>query len=156
MDILTAKGKVTVEQEAEAGFMFECATGYRYVNTPKKKPAVVDALLTQDGELGGIAETKCRMMTVDEFDGFGWKWLVTYSKLAKAQQISEMLCVPLIGMLYLVPDKTLLYRRITNADGSWACDFHTEDTTTQATVNGGKAVRKNMFIDMSDATILRG
>lgn len=156
MDILTAKGQVTVEQEAEAGFLFEAATGYKYVNTPKNKPAVVDALLIQDGVLGGIAETKCRMMSIDDFDGFGYKWLVTFEKIAKAKQMSETLCVPLVGILYLVSDKTLLYRRLTNADGSWACNFHTEDTQTQATVNGGKAVRKNTFIDMSDAKVLRG
>jgi hypothetical protein len=156
MDILTAKGQITVEQEAEAGMMFEAATGFRYVNTPKNKPAVVDALLIQDGVLGAIAETKCRMMSLVDFDGFDYRWLVTFDKISKAKQLSEMLCVPLVGILYLVPDKTLLYRRLTNADGSWACNFHTEDTQTQATVNGGKAVRKNTFIDMSDAKVLKG
>lgn len=156
MDILTAKGKVTVEQENEAAAMFSAATGYNYIGTPKNQPAVVDAMIVRDQTLFAIAETKCRAMTVDEFDGFDWKWLVTYSKIAKAQQLSEALCVPLIGILYLVPDKTLLYRRITNTDGSWACNFSTEDTSTQATVNGGKAVRKNTFIDMTDAKVLRG
>ena len=156
MDILTDKGKVTVEQEREAAFLFENSTGTRYFNTPKNKPAVVDALLIQNGNLCGIAETKCRMMSLAELDGFEYRWLVTFDKLVKAKQLAEMLCVPLVGILYLVPDKTLLYKILANSDGSWACDFWTKDTKTQATVNGGTVVRKNTYIDMYGAKVLKG
>lgn len=153
MDILTARGQETLVQEREAASLFCSAfKGYGYVSTPKDEPCIIDALLIKDLELKAVAETKCRQMTLGTFvRTFNSEWLVTWHKLQGASHIAGLLCVPLYGFLYLVPSRTLLIRRLWDHVTGWAVPMRVEDTVTQATVNGGTALRTNAFIDMSDA-----
>lgn len=154
LDILTEKGQRTVLQEQRAKEIVEMTTKYRYIETPKDMPCSVDAILVSDGCVVGVAETKCRNMTLSQFERFNNEWLVTQVKLDKAQRLAKELYVPLYGVLYLVPEDTVLFKKLSNADGSWNVSFRTEDTRTQATVNGGTIVRSNAFIDMSKAELL--
>ncbi len=125
---------------------------YRYVETPKEKAAFVDALLMVGNELTAVVETKCRNSTVEQFFGqFDGKWLVTFEKVLEARKTASALQLPLVGFLYLIPDKTLLVQKIANPDGSLVADMELKTTETQATCNGGKAVRTNAYIDMSKA-----
>jgi len=157
MDILTPKGQKTVSQELEAVAIFkEHFPSLDYVHTPKDKPARVDAALTRNGEIYAIVETKCRQCTLETFTKEYWsQWLLTWEKLEQARQIATGFQVPLLGFLYLVPDKTLLVEKFSEPDGSLVLDMAIRNTVTQATVNGGEVLRNNAYVSMEKAKVYR-
>jgi len=157
MDILTPKGQKTLEDEEKARKIFEAHyPNFRYVPTPKNKPADVDAILVRDGVVAGVVETKCRYdFDLEKFrTTHQCRWLVTYDKLVRGADLSESLCVPFIGFLYIVKSNVLLIKTLFQ-HGNWTVDIRVEDTQTQRTVNGDTIVRTNGFIDMGDARVLK-
>jgi hypothetical protein len=82
---------------------------------------------------------------------FGNTWLVTHEKVLRGQQVSDLLCVPFVGMLYLIPDQTLYTLKITDDLGKFVIDFNVEKTRTQETINGGVAWRANAYLPMETA-----
>lgn len=153
MDINTPKGQETIVQEQECVHLFETQNPeFKYIPTDKSKPISFDGLLLKNHQLYAIVETKCRIVPEERFvHEFKNEWLITFEKLLKCSEVSSILGVPLVGFLYLVPDKVLLVKRLTNDNGQFVCSFHCENTVTQATVNGGAANRLNAFVDMSGA-----
>lgn len=156
MDILTPLGQETLAHERRAVEIFsEHYPEFSYMHTDKDAPIAIDALITKENQIVAAAETKCRRMTEDEFfkqyDGL---WLVTFDKVIRAKEIANSLMVPLIGMLYLVPDDVLLVKTLVKRDGTFDVSFNVDKTRTQATVNGGEIYRDNAYIDMNDAKIL--
>lgn len=158
MDVLTPKGQVTRQQEERAAAIWaKHFPAYSYVQTPKDNPAIVDAILSVDNVIKGVVETKCREITVAELrDKFRNEWLVTYDKLLKSADIASGLSVPLIGFLYAVQDDSLLYQKLWEPKIGWVCNMSIRTTWTQATVNGGNVLRSNAFIDMRNASVLKG
>lgn len=158
MDILTPKGQKTVEEENEAVALFEAAyPEYRYLRTPKDKPSPVDAVISHGAGVFGVAECKCRQMTLGTLSRtFNWEWLITGAKLTDGIAVAQALAVPFVGFLYLVPDKLLMVQRIWNPDAGYCVPIRWQETETQATVNGGKALRVNAFIDMRGARMISG
>lgn len=155
MDILTPRGQKTREDEAVVARAIESLLGVRYVETDKDSPAAIDALLMNSAgdKVIAVVETKCRYdVTLEEFrERYDNKWLVTWEKLAKGMEIASMMHVPFVGLLYLPRSAAALLIRISHPNGNLAASMRLETTTTQATVNGGKASRTNAFIDMSTA-----
>lgn len=158
MDILTPAGQKTLadEQIAAAIYHYHCPK-YRYLQTPKNMPAVVDGLIISD-QIHAVVETKCRYdMDISKFHtAYRSEWLVTYEKITTAGKLGEQLGVPLVGFLYIVESNCLLIQQITNEFGEFVCGIRVQDTETQKTVNGGKIVRTNCFIDMKGARALYG
>jgi hypothetical protein len=157
MDILTARGQQTVADESDAYVIWERNfPAYKVISTPKNKPAVVDAVLVKNNTICYVVETKCRYdMTLEEFETErNNEWLITHEKVIKSSLLAKDLGVPLVGFLYIVKDKCLLARRISDANGELACEMKVANTQTQTTVNGGQIIRKNAFIKMADAKIL--
>lgn len=157
MDILSAKGQATLpdEQRAKEIFLLNYPK-YRYVETPKDRPADVDAFLVLDNDIKAIIETKCRYdCDLVKFRGlYGNEWLVTFDKLERARTIARSLCVKVIGFLYLKQSDILLVQEIVNSDGLYVPSIRLDSTTTQATINGGSATRTNAYIKMDSATLL--
>ena len=60
--------------------------------------------------------------------------------------------MPAIGLLYSIPDDTILMWEITNSEGDYLFKFNVEKTVTQETVNGGTIERENAFLPMAYAT----
>ncbi len=157
MDILTPRGQETVEQEKEAAGLF-CAAfpQFTYVNTPKNEPCVFDAFLVEGDTISAAVECKCRQMTYEQFTGqFESKWLITAAKLEDSAAVLNELRVPLVGFLYLVPSKTLLTRRLFDPITGMFAPMEMMETRTQATVNGGVAWRRNAYVDMRDAKVIK-
>jgi hypothetical protein len=157
MDILSAKGQLTIpdEQRAKEIFLLNYPR-YRYVETPKDRPADVDAFLVLDHAIKAIVETKCRYdCDLEKFRGaYGNEWLVTFDKLEKARTIARSLCVKVIGFLYLKQSDILLVQEIVNADGLYVPSIRLDATTTQATINGGSATRTNAYIKMDNSVLV--
>jgi hypothetical protein len=55
----------------------------------------------------------------------------------------------------LGPDDLLITKQLSNAKGEWTCDFRVDKTETQETINGGKIVRENAYIDLTEAKHIR-
>lgn len=128
----------------------------RYIQTPKDSPAVIDAILARKdcSEILAAVETKCRydVVSLDQFrTNYKNEWLVTWSKVSNAINIATSLGVACVGFLYLVKPKVLLTQRISDPDGKLAVEVRLITTSTQATINGGRALRTNAFIDMQKA-----
>lgn len=158
MDILTSKGQKTRQQEERAiELWLKKFPAYSYVQTPKDKPALVDAVLSVNGVMMAVVETKCREMSFAKFsEKYKGEWLVTHEKLIKAADIASAMHVPLVGFLYLVEDDMLLHKKLWEPETGWLCSMSIRLTYTQATVNGGRALRSNAFIDMRDAKSIKG
>ena len=83
LDIATARGQVSLADEQHVADWFNAKPGFRYIQTPKDRPAKVDAILTRNGEVMGLAETKCRYnLTLEQFQRmFQNEWLITAEKV---------------------------------------------------------------------------
>lgn len=149
MDIATPKGQVSLRDEQIVARWFNRRDGHVYAQTPKDSPVKIDALLIRDGNLFGLAETKCRY----DIDLAGFKteykneWLITAEKVESSLKLAQQFCVPLYGFLYLVKDDVLLIANLSKAK------MYKKFTKTQKTINGGKIVRENSFVSMENASI---
>lgn len=150
LDINTPRGQATLADEQKIAEWLQ-SKGVQYVQTPKDKPAKVDAVLLKDGYIFAVAETKCRYnLTLEKLQSqFANEWLITEAKIRDGIQIAVGLCVPLVGFLYLVDDDTLLVINLLSAKRRVA------ETATQQTVNGGQIVRLNAYVLMDSAKVYR-
>lgn len=158
LDVNTERGQRTLEEEAACARVFELATpGVRYIATPKDSACRVDAVLTTDTRMLAVVEQKSRFdVDVNEFrERYSNEWLLTWDKLTAARTYAKEYSVPLYGFLWIVRDRSLLVQRLTDRVGAWVCKFRVNRTRTQATVNGGTAVRENAFIDMAGCAVHR-
>lgn len=155
MDILTERGKETLEQERDAvAVWLNHYPDLTYNETPKGRPADIDAILTNKRhEIIGVVETKCRVsMSLREFDEeYESMWLVTFDKILRGIDVSNALQVPLVGFLYFPHDITLLVKNIYCPRNGLQTPMEVRNTKTQRTVNGGTIMRDNAYIDMSKA-----
>ena len=150
LDIKSEAGRKTLSQEREVKEFIEAQFNAKYLETDKDKAARIDAIMMRGDRIEAIAETKCRDFTIDTLEtSFRNEWLVTWDKINVAISMAMGLCVPLIGILYLVPSRIILVKKICDGDGLLTCKIRLEATRTQATVNGGSAIRNNAYIDMS-------
>ncbi len=158
LDILTPAGQESLLQERQAiDALIRARPRLRWVETDKATPARFDGFLHlrrgQSDVLAAIVEVKCRNLSLDTLrDQYENRWLITANKIADGITTAKMLGAPFIGLLHLVPDGLLLVQKITHTDGTPAVDIRYETTTTQATINGGEAIRLNAFVDMSQAS----
>jgi len=159
LDINTPKGQQTLldEQEAKKLFLAEFSD-FQYVETPKDKPADIDAILTIADSVAGIVETKCRYdMDIDKFHrAYKSEWLLTFAKLEKIKAIAVSLRVPAFGFLYIVKSKTLLVQPLVDENGEYCVDFYVKNTETRQNVNGGLINRENAYINMKNANVIKG
>ena len=154
LDIATPRGQLTLADESRVAAFVESVQGYRYATTDKRTAAPVDALLINASQtIVGVVETKCRYdVTEAEFDQrYRSEWLVTWDKILSGLSIAQQVRVPFFGFLFLVKSNRLLTFRIANSAGLYVPAMRICQTETQATVNGGTAVRNNAFINMRDA-----
>jgi len=158
MDILTPKGQISADDEQAARRIWESYyPDYRYIETPKNKPAAFDAVLVKGRTISAIVETKCRRdMDLAKFKtDYKAKWLISYHKIRDCCVAADLLGVPFVGFLYIQPSNVLLTQTI-YSDKQFHPTITIEQTRTQATTNGGIAYRDNAFISMNGAKVLDG
>jgi hypothetical protein len=159
MDILTPRGQESRKWEDRAVDIWSSHyPQIAYVSTDKDKPCAVDAILVKDKQIVGVVEQKSRpSLTVVEFMGdHKGEWLVTHQKIKDGVAIAQALHTKFVGFLYLPEADLLMFKTIWHPDQGWTVPIKVHETKTQATINGGIAVRENAFIDMKNATVLYG
>jgi hypothetical protein len=159
LDVNSPKGQKTLIEERRAYEIFtHNFPDYLIATTPKELEADIDAVLIKvdTKSIVAIIETKCRQFNMQTLlNEFGNEWLITQAKVDKCQFLSRSLKVTTYGFLYLVPDDVLLAIRIVDNCGNILPKIRTAKTETQATVNGGTALRVNAYINMSDGILLK-
>jgi hypothetical protein len=157
LDVNSPKGQESLEHELRAVQLWNHHyTEYTYVHTPKNGPALVDAVIVDnDTNVVAVVEQKSRNMSLEQLQKWNNEWLITFDKIEAGRYVANSLGVPFIGFLYLIPDDLLITKQLSNAYGEWTCDFRTALTETQETINGGKIVRENAYIDLTGAKHIR-
>ena len=118
-----------------------------FATTNDKSDADVDAVMWK-GDIVAVAEVKARNMTIAQLLKFG-SYLVTFSKLQKLRNVSMSLRCRGILLVFLIPESKIVWWNICNSNGDWLCDTKVERTQTQATCNGGIAIRDNAYLPVS-------
>ena len=145
MDILTKKGQKSLEYERTMLERISILKKVNIIETDKNMDAKGDGMISQDNQLTGIFESKCRDMSLMKLREFG-SWLVTFDKIMDGKKLSTLLRVPFLGFLYLIPDNIIMYWKITDKYGNFLFDFDVKNTRTQKTINGGSIIRTNAFL----------
>jgi len=154
LDVLSERGRKAVE-DARVGLSY---VGRQYVETPQETSADIDGFfLSRDGRsISAAFEAKAREMSFQQLRGnFGNEWILTFSKMERGAAIARALCVPFVGVCYLIPDEVTLVITIANAAGEIVADYRVKETRTQDNCNGGSVIRENAFIKMDRARIYR-
>lgn len=113
-----------------------------------------DVILTvPDGDflrIVGVAEIKSRVRAGDQLISLDYVnsngYLITYEKIRYGAMISSVYKVPFFLIVSLMTEGKLLMWRITDNFGNIICKIETVYSKTQATVNGGEAVRRNAIL----------
>ena len=153
MDILTEKGQQSLRYEDKMLRVIKSKYNLDIIETNKDKPALCDGFTVRNGIITGVFESKCRSHTLQDFKKWG-SWIITYAKVDGLAWMSNKLCVPAIGFLYIIPDNLILKWIITDNEGNYLFDIRTQKTKTQATINGGVAERENAYLPMEYATLI--
>ena len=155
LDINTSRGQSALAYEHECIEAFcNLYPDYRFLETDKREPAAIDGFfyLHKRNWVDCAVEVKTRNMTTEQLIcSYGNEWLISYDKILKGQQISELICSPFIGMLYLIPEKKILTIKLTDNRGKFLVDFDVRKTKTQECINGGEKIVNNAFIPMDTA-----
>lgn len=154
LDILTKKGQETANYEQRAYEIFlSNYSSYTIVETDKTKASIIDSFIVKNNTIQYMAEVKTRYTSYATLTNqFNNEWLITAEKLNKAKEISKNLCVPLVGLLYLVKDDVLLSIQLTDDNGEYIQSIRFEKTKTKTTVNNSNLIeRENAFILMTKA-----
>lgn len=154
LGVLSEKGQKAVEQ-ARVGLSL---IPRKYIETSQSREGAIDGFFLNDsGEyIAAAFEVKARDMTLERLNkSFAGEWLLTFEKIKKGAEVAKHLCVPFFGVVYLVPeDKTLLIK-LTDDHGNIVAPMRLEVTPTQATCNGGSAMRTNAYISMHSARVFK-
>lgn len=156
MDVLTAKGRVTLQQEQEAIALFTTSfPAFSFIETPKDMPADIDGFIVRDDIIVSGVEVKCRNMTsVDLKERFDNKWLISADKLERGVAVCKRLCVDFRGFLYLVPDKILMIVPIFSIDQGWLVEPEYDCSETKGAINGKISQSLNAYVDVSGAKVI--
>ena len=155
MDIHTPRGQLA---HRAAQYMAE-ALGQRWrwswfptPSEPGREGARLDGCYVRyhpTAAVQAVVECKARGQPRQYFTASGTHpgcYLISADKITHGVAASTALGVPFVLMVYLVPDQMAHIFPITNHRGEVLVTYDTAATVTQATTNGGSAVRENAFI----------
>ena len=151
LDINTKKGQESLRHERTMLERIKGAMKVKLVETDKNSDAKCDGVIIHNDKLSGVFESKCRNMNYMELLKHG-SWLITLQKILDGQTLSKMLRVPFLGFIYLIPDEMIFYWKITDNMGDFNFGFDVRRTSTQRTINGGRALRMNAYLPMDRST----
>ena len=145
LDIETEKGQKSLNEEIKMlKYISKCWNVIIKI-TPKDKPLPHDGILIIENKIVGVFESKNRQMTIEQLENWG-SWLITFEKLEKCRAIAKNLKVPFYGFLGIEQSQLVMCWKITDNEGNYLFNFEHNNSTTQATTNGGKAFRDNAYL----------
>lgn len=126
----------------------ERQTGFEFLGISNDEPSRIDGFIHDPakGVIVGSYEVKTRNYGLTKLQTtFGNRWMISWSKLQAALEVSRHTKLPFFGILHLHDDDSVLMVEIFNRSASWAANHQVTDKT----VNGRS--EKVALIDMSKA-----
>ena len=151
LDCHSERGREWITKQNEIALRVASRHGYGIIYTPDGD-AKLDCLFTKNGSLAGIAEIKSRDLTLFQLMAFG-SYLVTEEKLLSGIEVAKALRVPFSLLINLVDADAVI--NICNSQGERRASWRSEVTKTQATCNGGDAMRRNAYLSLSNMKVFR-
>lgn len=124
--------------------------GWKIHTTPRY--AAIDGIASKNGEVTHIVEFKSRNESFESMERFQ-TYLISYDKVLKGIEISRMMCVPFILIVYLIRDGIIIGVELGDEYGV-GVPMEIQETRTQRSIDGGEAIRRNAFIDIEKFHIL--
>lgn len=152
LDCNTSNGRRFIAYQHECLAAFCKSKKVSCITTNDTLSADIDAIFYRDSVLA-VGECKTRQLTLKQLKQFG-SYLVSYSKIEKLVSVSKSLQCSGLLIVYLIPDTTIVWCKVCDTQGKILVDISRKTTTTQATCNGGTAVRDNAYIPVSDMLVI--
>ena len=151
MEILncqTPAGLEALRQNRIALKAIERQTGFEFLGISNDEPSRIDGFIHDPakGIIVGSYEVKTRNYGLIKLQTtYGNRWMISWSKLQAALEVSKHTKLPFFGILHLHDDDSVLMVEIFNRNATWAANHQATDKTVN-----GRAERVAM-IDMSGA-----
>lgn len=152
LDCNTSNGRRFIAYQHECLAAFCKSKKVSCITTNDTLSADIDAIFYRDSVLA-VGECKTRQLTLKQLKQFG-SYLISYSKIEKLVSVSKSLQCSGLLIVYLIPDATIVWCKVCDTQGKILVDLSRKTTTTQATCNGGTAVRENAYIPVSDMLVI--
>jgi hypothetical protein len=123
-------------------------TVLRFLPIADDKPSRIDGFIwNQNSEtITGLYEVKSRSYGLEKLRStYGNDWMISWSKLQAALEITKHTKLPFFGILHLEPDGIVLMVEIFNENATWGCNVQLRDKLLDG-VNERMA-----FLSMSEA-----
>ena len=133
MEILNCqkpKGLEALRQNKIALKAIERDTVLRFLPIADDKPSRIDGFIwNQNSEtITGIYEIKSRSYGLEKLRcTYGNDWMISWSKLQAALEITKHTKLPFFGILHLEPDGIVLMVEIFNESATWGCNVQLRD-----------------------------
>lgn len=132
--------------------------GFQHIWFPDGNTLPVDGFIVHEGQVAGVFEAKCRNIKylqdsqTIEYDGKEYDdYMISKSKIDSGIQYAKQFSMKFILLVYCEQSGHILSFRIANESGECLVDFSEKRSRTQATVNGGAAIRTNAYIPVKQA-----
>jgi len=158
MEILNCqkpRGLEALRQNRIAIKAIERDTALRFLPIADDKPSRIDGFVWNQntGTITGIYEVKSRNYSRAKLEStYGNQWMISWSKLQAALDITKHTKLPFWGVLHLEPDGIVLMVEIFNENATWGCNVQLRDKLVDgvnermAFLNMGEA-RKHSIAD---------
>ena len=151
MEILncqTPAGLEALRQNRIALKAIERQTGFEFLGISNDEPSRIDGFIHDPakGVIVGSYEVKTRNYGLTKLQTtYGNRWMISWSKLQAALEVSKHTKLPFFGILHLHDDDLVLMVEIFNRNATWAANHQATDKT----VNG--RTERVALIDMTRA-----
>ena len=144
----TPAGIEALRQNRIALKAIERQTGFEFLGISNDEPSRIDGFIHDPakGIIVGSYEVKTRNYGLTKLQTtYGNRWMISWSKLQAALEVSKHTKLPFFGILHLHDDDSVLMVEIFNRNATWAANHQATDKT----VNG--RTERMALIDMSGA-----
>ena len=144
----TPAGLEALRQNRIALKAIERQTGFEFLGISNDEPSRIDGFIHDParGILVGSYEVKTRNYGLTKLQTtYGNRWMISWSKLQAALEVSKHTKLPFFGILHLHSDDLVLMVEIFNRNATWAANHQATDKT----VNG--RTERVALIDMTGA-----
>ena len=128
MEILNCqkpRGLEALRQNKIALRAIERDTVLRFLPIADDKPSRIDGFIwnQNSGVITGIYEVKSRNYGLEKLEStYSNEWMISWSKLQSALDITKHTKLPFWGVLHLEPDGLVLMVEIFNENATWGCN----------------------------------
>lgn len=151
MEILNCqkpKGLEALRQNKIALRAVEQQTVIRFLPIADDKPSRIDGFIhdTISGLIVGSYEVKTRNYSKAKLETtYKNEWMISWSKIQAALDITRHTKLPFYGILHLEPDNLVMMLEIFNSNGTWGCNTQMRDVLMDG------VTQKMAFLNMGDA-----